>query len=181
VCTPGGRGISLHAPAFFKVFFWLTLARSESLSQTKEGRAPSPGPHVGRRPPDVSREDGRAHRDGDGTPDFGGGPIFKFVRSCTHPPEGRSAAGSEQTRMAYSRPAADSHAEKSGRGARCALCTPAEAPARPEHRWERADARDVERAAREHPMRVRCAAGAEGAMAQRAWRISAPFISLFYI
>jgi hypothetical protein len=36
---------------------------------------------------------------------------------------------------------------------------------RPQHRCERADARDSERAARAHRMRNRCAAGAEGASA----------------
>ncbi len=36
---------------------------------------------------------------------------------------------------------------------------------RPQHRCERADARDCERVAREHRMRSRCAAGAEGASA----------------
>ena len=35
---------------------------------------------------------------------------------------------------------------------------------RPQRRCERADARDLERAAREHRMRSRCAAGAEGAI-----------------
>jgi hypothetical protein len=56
--------------------------------------------------------------------------------------------GAKQTHTACSRTATDSHTEKSG---------------------ERADARDVERAAREDHMRIRCAADAEGARrAERA-------------
>jgi len=44
---------------------------------------------------------------------------------------------------------------------------------RPQHRCERADARDMERAAREHRMRSRCAAGAEGARAAEG-RVAPP-------
>ena len=44
---------------------------------------------------------------------------------------------------------------------------------RPQHRCERADARDSERAAREHRMRSRCAAGAEGARAAEG-RVAPP-------
>ena len=44
---------------------------------------------------------------------------------------------------------------------------------RPQHRCERADARDCERAAREHRMRSRCAAGAEGARAAEG-RVAPP-------
>jgi hypothetical protein len=44
---------------------------------------------------------------------------------------------------------------------------------RPQHRCERADARDLERAAREHRMRSRCAAGAEGARAAEG-RVAPP-------
>ena len=44
---------------------------------------------------------------------------------------------------------------------------------RPQHRCERADARDLERAAREHRMRSRCAAGAEGASAAEG-RVAPP-------
>ena len=44
---------------------------------------------------------------------------------------------------------------------------------RPQHRCERADARDFERAAREHRMRSRCAAGAEGARAAEG-RVAPP-------
>ena len=52
---------------------------------------------------------------------------------------------------------------------------------RPQHRCERADARDMERAARENRMRSRCAAGAEGARcAQRACGISPPFASICF-
>jgi hypothetical protein len=44
---------------------------------------------------------------------------------------------------------------------------------RPQHRCERADARNMERAAREHRMRSRCAAGAEGARAAEG-RVAPP-------
>ena len=52
---------------------------------------------------------------------------------------------------------------------------------RPQHRCERADARDMERAARENRMRSRCTVGAEGARcAQRACGISPPFASICF-
>ena len=44
---------------------------------------------------------------------------------------------------------------------------------RPQHRCERADARDLERAAREYRMRSLCAAGAEGARAAEG-RVAPP-------
>jgi hypothetical protein len=44
---------------------------------------------------------------------------------------------------------------------------------RPQHRCERADARNMERAAREYRMRSRCAAGAEGARAAEG-RVAPP-------
>ena len=87
--------------------------------------------------------------------------------------EGRSTAASEQTRMACYRTAQTRMLRK--------VAAAPEAPARPQaassavprpkaaHRCESADARDVERADLEHRMRIRCAAGAEGARrAQRA-------------
>jgi hypothetical protein len=46
---------------------------------------------------------------------------------------------------------------------------------RPQHRCERGDARDSERAAREHRMRSRCAAGAEGARAAEGHAAPPPF------
>ncbi len=49
---------------------------------------------------------------------------------------------------------------------------------RPQHRCERADARDMERAAREYRMRSRCAAGAEGARAAEGRAATPPPASL---
>jgi hypothetical protein len=79
--------------------------------------------------------------------------------------------------MACHRVATDSHAEKSGRGAGGAgaaggrVVSGAAAFA-----CERADVRDVQRPALDNCMRIRCAAGAEGA--RRAARLTnfSPFI-----
>jgi hypothetical protein len=70
--------------------------------------------------------------------------------------EGRSAAASKQTRMACHRTATDSHAEKSGCGAGGAGAAAA-------REQVYVPVRDVERADLQNRMRVRCAAGAEGA------------------